>query len=89
MWFETLASISRRLPSGAIRELAWRLAGKMSADDSASFIGVDGASSLREQQLVSANEDRGIVQRCTTIAAPPTTWIDQLLSEIEPRTPAR
>ncbi len=62
LWFDTLASVSRRLPSSAVREASWRLAGKMSADDSSSFVGVDGASSLREQQLLAVNEDRGVLQ---------------------------
>ena len=87
MWFETLAGISRRLPSSATREVSWRLAGKMSADDSSSFIGVDGASSLREQQLLAANEDRGVLQRCTTIAAPPPDWIQGLLAQVAPKEP--
>lgn len=82
MWFETLAGISRRLPSSATREVSWRLAGKMSADDSSSLIGVDGASSLREQQLIAANEDRGVLHRCTTIAEPPPDWIQGLLAQV-------
>jgi len=85
IWFETLGAISRRLPSSAIREISWRLAGKMSADDSSSFIGVDGASSLREQQLIAANEDRGMIQRCTTIASPPAKWIREVLFRIDDR----
>jgi hypothetical protein len=90
LWFETVASISRRLPSSAVREVSWRLAGKMSADDSSSFIGVDGASSLREQQLLAVNEDRGVLQRCTTISEPPSDWTRDLLAGIKdkPKEPA-
>lgn len=83
MWFDTVASISRRLPPSAVREASWRLAGKMSADDSSSFIGVDSASSLREQQVLAANEDRGVLQRCTTIAEPPRQWTLDLVSEVQ------
>ena len=79
LWFETVASISRRLPSAAVREVSWRLAGKMSADDSSSFVGVEGAASLREQQLLVVNEDRGQQQRCTTISAPGPEWTNALL----------
>lgn len=82
LWFDTVASISRRLPSGAAREASWRLGGHMSADDSSSFLGVDAASSLREQQLLAANEDRGILQRCTTIAEPSRQWTQGLLANI-------
>lgn len=79
MWFDTVASISRRLPGGAVREASWRLAGRMSADDSNALIDNDAASTLREQQLVATNEDRGVFQRCTTISVPPTEWIKELL----------
>ena len=82
MWFETLSGINRRLAPGAMREVAWRLAGKMSPDDSSSFLGVETASSLREQQLIAANEDRGVLQRCTTIAAPPEAWLREMLLRI-------
>ena len=82
MWFETVASISRRLPSNALREVSWRLAGKMGTDDSASFIDSETAGSLREQQVMSVNEDRGILQRCTTITTPPPWWTEELLSRL-------
>jgi hypothetical protein len=87
IWFETLSGISRRLPSSGVREISWRLAGKMSADDSSSFIGVDGASSLRDQQLIAANEDRGLLQCCTTIAEPSAGWVRELLSQVQPKEP--
>jgi energy-coupling factor transporter ATP-binding protein EcfA2 len=80
LWFDTVAAIGRRLPSGALREVSWRLAGKMSADDSTSLLGEDAAASLREQQLVAANDDRGLLQRCTTIAAPSAAWMREVLS---------
>ncbi len=84
-WFDTLTSVGRRLPSSASRETSWRLAGRMSADDSGSLLGVEAASSLREQQVVAANEDRGLVQRCTTIAEPSLDWIRELLSRVQDR----
>lgn len=83
MWFDTADSIGRRLPARAIREASWRLAGKMSTDDSSSFVGVDAAGSLREQQVLSANEDRGLLQRCTTISAPSASWTLDLLSQLQ------
>lgn len=83
MWFDTIASINRRLTANASREASWRLAGKMSADDSSSFIGVDTASSLREQQVLAANEDRGLLQRCTAIAEPPEQWIRDFLAQVQ------
>ena len=83
LWFETVAAISRRLPSSGVREASWRLAGKMSADDSSSFIGADGASSLREQQLLAVNEDRGVLQRCTAIAEPKREWTQDLVGQIQ------
>jgi len=82
MWFETVSSIGRRLPSSASREASWRLAGKMGADDSSSFVGVDAAESLREQQVLSVNEDRGLLQRCTTITTPSPHWTQDFLSEL-------
>ena len=82
LWFDSVASISRRLSSSAVREASWRLAGRMSADDSSSFIEFDGASSLREQQVMSVNEDRGVLQRCTTISVPSPPWIQDFLIEV-------
>jgi hypothetical protein len=79
MWFDTVASVNRRLPVSAIRECAWRLSGRMGADDSSSFVGAEGASSLREQQLLAANEDRGVLQRCTTISLPSSEWTRELV----------
>ncbi|MGO9751947.1 MAG: FtsK/SpoIIIE domain-containing protein, partial [Solirubrobacteraceae bacterium] len=83
IWCETLATLSRRLGSGITRECSWRLAARMSADDSQSLIGVDTASGLREQQLVVANEDIGLLQRCTSLSDPPASWVTELLSTID------
>lgn len=80
VWCDTLQNLSRRLPPGGLRELAWRLVGKMSADDSASLIAVDTAASLREQQVIAANEDRGVLQRCTAIGVPAAAWMRELLN---------
>ena len=82
LWFDTVAGISRRLPSSGLREAAWRLVGRMSADDSTSLLGSDTAASLREQQLICGNEDRGVLQRCTTITEPSSEWARGLLAEI-------
>ena len=79
IWCETLATLSRRLGSGVTRECSWRLAGRMSADDSHSLIGVDTASGLREQQIIIANEDIGRLQRCTSLSQPSAGWVRDLL----------
>jgi hypothetical protein len=83
LWFDTVAGIARRLPSAAVREASWRLAGRMGEDDSLSLIGVEAATSLREQQLVAANEDRGLLQRCTAIARPGAEWTQELLRVVQ------
>ncbi|OJU80549.1 MAG: hypothetical protein BGO11_07435 [Solirubrobacterales bacterium 70-9] len=81
LWFDSVAGIARRLPAGAVREASWRIAGRMSEDDSISLVGSEAATSLRDQQLVVANEDRGILQRCTAISQPGEEWTRELLAQ--------
>ncbi len=58
-----------------MREVAWRIAGRMSADDSQTFIGTGQAADLRDSQLVMVNDDRGVATRVTAYAPPPTSWV--------------
>lgn len=83
MWFETVGAISRRLRHDAVRECSWRLGGRMSADDSQSFLGADGAASLRPQQLLTSNEDLGLLRRSTALTAPGASWMEELTGERE------
>lgn len=83
MWFETVGAISRRLRHDAVRECSWRLGGRMSGDDSQSFLGADGAASLRPQQLLTANEDLGLLRRSTALTAPGRSWMEDLAGERE------
>lgn len=85
VWCETLATLRRRVDSSITRECCWRLAGRMSADDSDSFIGVDTANGLREQQIVVVNEDIGRFQRCTSLSQPSARWVHDLLSAVRPQ----
>ncbi len=85
LWFDTVKSIGRRLPSRALQEVSWRLAGRMSADDSSSLLGSEAAGSLRDQQLLAVNEDRGVSLRCTAIDMPPAGWRRDLLAVTDNR----
>ncbi|MGN6557882.1 MAG: FtsK/SpoIIIE domain-containing protein [Solirubrobacterales bacterium] len=85
LWFDTVKSVERRLPSRALREVSWRLAGRMSVDDSSSLLGSDAAGSLREQQLIAVNEDRATLLRCTAIDVPPADWSQDLLAATDNR----
>jgi tetratricopeptide (TPR) repeat protein len=76
---ETVGALGRRLPGTVVREFTWRIAGRQSADDSQTFVGNDGASQLRDSQVLLANDDRGIVKRCTTFTMPTEKWLRELL----------
>lgn len=79
IWCETVNALSRRLPSSVIREFGWRVAGKQSADDSNMFVGTESAAELREQQVLLANDDRGVLKRCTTFTTPTARWLIEML----------
>ena len=70
LWSDSVTGASRRLTPRMMREVAWRIAGKMSGDDSQSFIGTGQAADLRESQLLIVNEDRGVSTRVTAYAPP-------------------
>lgn len=75
IWTDSVGAASRRLTSRMMRELAWRVGGKMSADDSQTFIGGPHAAHLRESQLVMVNEDHGVNTRMTAFAPPEARWV--------------
>jgi tetratricopeptide (TPR) repeat protein len=78
LWSDSVSGASRRLTPRMMREIAWRIAGKMSADDSQTFIGTGQAADLRASQLVMVNEDRGVATRMTAYAPPPTSWVAEV-----------
>lgn len=80
MWADSVAGASRRLSARMMRETGWRLAGRMSGDDSQSLIGTGQAADLRDSQLLMINEDRGVSSRLTVFSPPPPAWIAQLLA---------
>ena len=75
LWADSVSGASRRLTPRMMREVAWRIAGRMSADDSQTFIGTGQAADLRDSQLVMVNDDRGVATRVTAYAPPPTSWV--------------
>lgn len=78
LWSDTVAGASRRLTARMMRELGWRIAGKMSVDDSHTFIGTGQAADLRDSQLLIVNDDRGLSIRVTAYAPPSSTWLAQV-----------
>jgi len=80
LWCDTVAGASRRLSSGVMREVGWRIAGKMSGDDSRSFIGNAKAAELRDSQVVMVNEDRNIDTRMTAYAPPEREWLREVVA---------
>jgi len=79
MWADTLSGATRRLSSRMIRECTWRVAGKMSADDSLSLLGTDRAAEIRDRQLVLGNDDRGVLTRLMAFAPPSPGWLASVL----------
>ena len=80
MWADSVAGASRRLTPRMMRETGWRIAGRMSTDDSHSFISTGQAGDLRDSQLLLTNEDRGISTRLTCFSPPAQTWVAQLVA---------
>ena len=75
LWADSLGGASRRLTPRMMREVGWRIAGKMSADDSDRLIGTSQAQELRESQLIVANEDHGVSTRMIGYAVPSQDWL--------------
>lgn len=80
LWSDSVAGASRRLTPRMMREVDWRVAGKMSGDDSQTFIGTGQAADLRESQLLIINEDRGVSTRVTAYAPPSRAWVAQVVA---------
>jgi S-DNA-T family DNA segregation ATPase FtsK/SpoIIIE len=80
LWSDSVTGASRRLTPRMMREIGWRIAGKMSGDDSQSFLGAGQASDLRESQLSMVNEDRGVSTRVTAYAPPSHAWVAQVVA---------
>jgi hypothetical protein len=80
LWSDSVAGTSRRLTPRMMREIGWRIAGKMSGDDSQTFIGTGQAADLRESQLLMVNEDRGVWTRVTAYAPPSSAWMAQVVA---------
>lgn len=78
LWADSVTGASRRLTSRMMREIGWRVAGKMSGDDSQTFIDTGQAADLRESQLLLVNEDRGVSTRATAYAPPSREWLAQV-----------
>jgi hypothetical protein len=75
---DSVVGASRRLTPRMMREVGWRIAGKMSGDDSQTFIGTSQAADLRESQLLMINEDRGVSTRLIAYAPPTRAWVAQI-----------
>jgi S-DNA-T family DNA segregation ATPase FtsK/SpoIIIE len=80
LWSDNVTGASRRLTPRMMREVGWRIAGKMSGDDSQTFIGTGQAADLRESQLLIENEDRGLSTRVTAYAPPSAVWMAQVVA---------
>ena len=79
IWADSVAGAVRRLSSRMIRECAWRVAGKLSADDSLSLLGTDRAAEIRDRQLVLGNDDRALLTRLMSYAPPAPAWLAAVL----------
>ena len=80
VWADSVAGASRRLTPRMMREAGWRIAGKMSTDDSQSLLGTGQAGDLRESQLILANDDRGVAIRVISYSMPSRGWLERLLT---------
>jgi tetratricopeptide (TPR) repeat protein len=77
LWAESVNGASRRLTSRMMREIGWRIAGRMSADDSQELLGHTSASDLRESQLWMINEDQAVETRLRAFAVPSVNWLSR------------
>jgi S-DNA-T family DNA segregation ATPase FtsK/SpoIIIE len=89
LWADSVGGASRRLSSRMMRECSWRVAGKMSADDSLSLLGTDLAADIRERQLVLVNDDLGVSTRAVGFSPPTRAWLEETLRIRDSSTPSR
>jgi len=80
LWADTVTGASRRLSSRVMREVGWRLAGKMSSDDSQSFVGSGYAAELRDSQVLLVSEDRDVATRMIAYAPPSREWMNCIVA---------
>ena len=81
IWADSVGGATRRLSSRMIRQFAWRVAGRLSVDDSLSLLGSDRAADIRDRQLVLANDDRGLLTRLIAFAPPDPAWLAAVLDD--------
>jgi S-DNA-T family DNA segregation ATPase FtsK/SpoIIIE len=79
LWADSVNGASRRLTPRMLRECSWRIAGKMSSDDSLSFIGSEQGGDIRDRQLILSNDDRGVTTRAMSFSIPARTWLVDVL----------
>jgi S-DNA-T family DNA segregation ATPase FtsK/SpoIIIE len=81
IWADSVNGAARRLSSRMMRECNWRVAGKMSVDDSLSLLGSDRAAEIRDRQIIVCNDDRGVLTRAMSFRPPTPFWLARLLEE--------
>lgn len=79
IWADTVGGASRRLTPRMMRECSWRLAGKMSGDDSLTLLGSERAAELRDRQIAVTNDDLGVLTRAITFAVPSKQWLADIV----------
>ena len=79
-WCDKLVSLSRRLPSSAIREFGLRFLGPMSRDDSFTMIDSDLAATISLTQAVFDDHDRATSIKLRRFTAPSADWVMKLAS---------
>ncbi|HEX4253591.1 MAG TPA: hypothetical protein VH089_00815, partial [Streptosporangiaceae bacterium] len=90
IWSDTVSGVGRRLSPRMMRECSWRIAGKMSPDDSLSLLGSEQAAEIRDRQLLLSNDDLGILTRAITFSLPSARWLAEILgTSAEARDPAQ
>lgn len=82
LWSDSVSGAARRLSSRMMRECAWRIAGKMSPDDSLSLLGNERAAEIRDRQLLLANDDRGVLTRAMSFSLPGPGWLANVLGTL-------
>jgi hypothetical protein len=78
LWSDSVGGAARRLSPRMMRECTWRIAGKMSQDDSLLLLGNERAAEIRDRQLLLCNDDRGVLTRAMSFGLPGTSWLVQV-----------